>query len=428
MSEKYLTTRIHIENSASLEVIRQHGAYATAERILAEKSPDEVTEIVLDAGLRGRGGAGFPTGRKWTFMPKGFEGPRYLAVNADEGEPGTCKDRILMEQDPHLLIEGIILACYAISSEDAYIYIRGEYLNSYRVLAQAIAEAEAAGFLGSGIFGTGITVRIHLHRGAGAYICGEETSLMESLEGYRGHPRPKPPFPAVAGLWQKPTAVNNVETIANLPGILEKGAAWYKSIGTEKSPGNLLFQVSGHVVKPGVFELPLGTTARELIEKHAGGVRAGHTLKSFIPGGISTGFLPADSIDVAMDHDSLVTAGSMLGTGGLIVMDETTDIVEILEILTSFYRHETCGQCVPCREGCAWTHRIVKRILDGKGTPADLDQLEEIADLSERGKTICVFPDAITGPVRSALQHFREDFLAHMNDTSATRLTEATHE
>ncbi len=416
MSEKYLTARIDVENSTSLETIRQLGGYATAERIVKEMGRDEVTNVVLESNLRGRGGAGFPTGRKWTFMPKDFDGPRYLAVNADEGEPGTCKDRIIMEQDPHLLLEGIIIACYAISSEDAYIYIRGEYLKSYQILGRAIAEAEAAGFLGTGIMGTDATVRVHLHRGAGAYICGEETSLMESLEGHRGHPRPKPPFPAIAGLWQKPTAVNNVETIANLPAILEKGAAWYKSIGTEQSSGNLLYQVSGHVNTPGVFELPLGTTARELIEVHGGGVWKDRTLKAFIPGGISTGYLPADAIDVALDHSALMEWGTMLGTGGIIVMDETTDIVESLEILTSFYRHETCGQCAPCREGCAWSHRIIKRILDGGGTPADLDQLEEIAQLSERGRTICVFPDAISAPVRSAIEHFKDDFLARMKN------------
>lgn len=420
MSEKYLTARIDVENSTSLETIRQLGGYVTAERVVKEMSQGEVTNVVLEANLRGRGGAGFPTGRKWTFMPKDFDGPRYLAVNADEGEPGTCKDRILMEQDPHLLLEGIIIACYAIKSEDAYVYIRGEYLKSYQILEKAIAEAEAAGILGSEILGTGVTVRVHLHRGAGAYICGEETSLMESLEGHRGHPRPKPPFPAIAGLWQKPTAVNNVETIANLPAILEKGADWYKSIGTEQSSGNLLYQVSGHVNTPGVFELPLGTTARELIEEHGGGVWKDRALKAFIPGGVSTGYLPADAIDVAMDHSALMEVGTMLGTGGIIVMDETTDIVESLEILTSFYRHETCGQCAPCREGCAWTHKIVKRILDGKGTPGDLDQLEEIAQLSERGRTICVYPDAISAPVRSALKHFKGEFLARMENGSQT--------
>jgi len=415
VSEKYLTARIDLENSFSLETARSHGAYATAEAVLKRKTPDEVTQITLDAGLRGRGGAGFPTGRKWTFMPKDHPGPRYLAVNADEGEPGTCKDRILMERDPHLLMEGIILACYAIRSEDAYIYIRGEYVKSHRVLAAAIADAEAAGLLGAGVFGTDQTVRVHLHRGAGAYICGEETSLMESLEGYRGHPRPKPPFPAVAGLWGKPTAVNNVETICNLPAILERGADWYKSIGTPESPGNLLYQVSGHSATPGVFELPLGTTARELIYEHGGGIAGGRELKAFIPGGVSTGFLPADKVDVAMDHGSLQEAGTMLGTGGIIVMDDSTDIVEALNVLLRFYRHETCGQCPPCREGSAWTHRIVERILAGKGEPDDLDQLLEICDLSDRGKTICVYPDAFGPPIRSAIKYFREEFLAHMN-------------
>ena len=374
----------------------------------------EVVEQVKASGLRGRGGAGFPTGVKWSFMPENHAGPRYLAVNADEGEPGTCKDRILLEGDPHLLLEGIAIACYAIRAEDAYIYIRGEYLKSHRILRRAVAEAEAAGLLGENALGLGRAIRVHLHRGAGAYICGEETSLMESLEGFRGHPRPKPPFPAVKGLFGMPTAVNNVETLGNLPAIMERGVEWYRSIGTENSKGNILYGVSGHVNRPGVFELPLGTTVRELIEEHAGGVREGRALKAFCPGGSSTGFLPASFLDLAMDHDTLAEAGAMLGTAGLIVMDETVDMVEALEVLARFYHHETCGQCAACREGCAWAHRIVVRILEGKGRPEDLDMLEEIFRMSDRGKTICVFPDALAPPVRSALKHFRNEFLARM--------------
>lgn len=416
MAEKYLTARIHLEDSHTLDVARAQGVYATAERVLKSMKPEEVTQQVKDSGLRGRGGAGFPTGVKWNFMPRDHEGPRYLAVNADEGEPGTCKDRILMEQDPHLLMEGILISCYSIRAEDAYIYIRGEYLKSFRILEEAIREAEAAGLLGENILGTGLKVRVHLHRGAGAYICGEETSLMESLEGRRGHPRPKPPFPAVAGLWGMPTAINNVETICNVPAILEKGVEWYRALGTENSPGNLLYGVSGHVKEPGVFELPLGTTARELIETHCKGMRNGNELKAFCPGGSSTGFLPASFMDTPMDHDSLAEAGSMLGTGGLIVMDETVNIVEALEVLASFYHHETCGQCAGCREGSAWCHKIIKRILAGRGKSEDLEMLEEIFDLSTGGKTICVYPDALGVPVRSALKHFRHEFEALIRD------------
>jgi len=424
VSEIYLTARIDIPGSETLNKARELGAYATAQRIVKEMAPGEVVDIVKESGLRGRGGAGFPTGVKWSFMPADHEGPRYLAVNADEGEPGTCKDRILMERDPHLLLEGIAISCHAIKAKDAYIYIRGEYLKSFTILGQAISEAEQAGFLGNNIFGTGTTVRVHLHRGAGAYICGEETSLMESLEGRRGHPRPKPPFPAIEGLWGMPTAVNNVETISNVPAILEKGADWYKTIGTEKSPGNVLFGVSGHVNEPGVFELPLGTTARELIEKHCKGVRDNKKLKAFCPGGSSTGFLPPSFLDTPMDHDSLAAAGSMLGTGGVIVMDETVNMVEALEVLADFYHHETCGQCAGCREGCAWCHAIIKRILAGRGRVEDLDTMEEIFHMSGAGKTICVFPDALAPPVRTALEHFRGEFEALIvNGAEANTLT-----
>jgi NADH-quinone oxidoreductase subunit F len=409
--EIYLTSRIKLDHSTQLETARAYGAYTAAEQMVKDHKPDAVIELVKAAGLRGRGGAGFPTGVKWSFMPKNHPGPRYLAVNADEGEPGTCKDRILMENDPHLLLEGILIACYAIRAEDAYIYIRGEYLLSYRILEEAIREAEAEGLLGENPIGMGQSVRVHLHRGAGAYICGEETSLMESLEGRRGHPRPKPPFPAVSGLWGKPTAVNNVETICNLPAILENGSDWYRTIGTENSKGNILYGVSGHVKNPGVFELPLGVTVRELIEEHCGGMRGGRPLKAFCPGGSSTGFLPASFVDLRMDHDGLAKAGSMLGTAGVIVMDDTVNIVEALEVLASFYHHETCGQCNACREGCAWSHRVIQRILRGGGKLEDLEMLEEIFAMSDKGKTICVFPDALGPPVRTAIKYFRDEFV-----------------
>jgi NADH-quinone oxidoreductase subunit F len=411
----YLLKRIHLEGSEKLETVRAEGAYETAEKVINSQTPEEVTAIVKDANLRGRGGAGFPAGVKWGFMPKDHQGPRYLAVNADEGEPGTCKDRVIMEQDPHLLLEGIVIACHAIRAEDAYIYIRGEYKKSHRILQEAIRDAEEMSLLGENIQGTGINVRVHLHRGAGAYICGEETSLMESLEGRRGHPRPKPPFPAVAGLWGMPTAINNVETISNLPAILEKGAEWYRSIGTKNSSGNLLYGVSGHVKEPGVFELPLGVTARELIEVHCKGMRSDVPLKAFCPGGSSTGFLPDSFLDTPMDHDSLAEAGSMLGTGGVIVMDESVNIVEALEVLADFYHHETCGQCAPCREGCAWCHVIIKRILRGEGKMEDLEMLDEIFNMSVGGRTICVFPDALGVPVRLALKHFRHEFEEMIN-------------
>jgi NADH-quinone oxidoreductase subunit F len=407
--ERYLSTHFHRTHSLPLDEARKEGRYSTAERVLREMQPDEVISEVKDSGLRGRGGAWFPAGVKWSFMPKEPSGPSYLVVNADEGEPGTFKDRQLMEKDPHLLLEGIILAAFAIRAETCYVYIRGEYLQSYLALEKAIREAEAAGLLGNDLFGTGLRLKVVLHRGAGAYICGEETALLNSLEGRRGEPRAKPPFPAVYGAFGRPTTVNNVETLANVPMILEKGAIWYRKLGTEMAPGNLLFGLSGPVHRPGVFELPVGTSAREIIEVHGGGLRDGKSLKAFIPGGASTGFLPGDKVDVSMDPESLRSEGTMMGTGGIIVIPDGVSVVATARVLSRFFRHETCGQCSPCREGSAWSDRILARFLRGAGNREDFELLEDICQGSTR-RTICVFPEAFAGPLLSAVRRFRSEF------------------
>jgi NADH-quinone oxidoreductase subunit F len=371
-------------------------------------TPAEVTEEVTKAKLRGLGGAGFPTGSKWSFIPKDTTKPKYLVVNADEGEPGTFKDRYLLERDPHALLEGMIIAAYAIGSHKAYVYIRGEYFRSAKRLQRAIDEAHSHGWLGKNIQGTGFDLDVVIHRGAGAYICGEETALLTSLEGGKGFPRLKPPFPAISGLFASPTIVNNVETLACVPFILRHGAECFAGIGTERQGGTRLFCVSGHVVRPGVYEEPVSVTLRELIER-AGGVREGNKLKAVIPGGISAKVLTADEIDVAMDFDSLMAAGSMAGSGGVIVMDETTSMVHALDAAARFFADESCGQCSPCREGTGWVHRILRRILAGTGRIQDLDDLLAIAGDME-GKTICVFADAAAWPVQSYIKKFRGEF------------------
>ena len=386
------------------------GGYATARRVLDEMAPVEVIDTVKESGLRGRGGAGFPTGMKWGFVARDTGKPVYLLCNADESEPGTFKDRLLIENDPHQLIEGMILSAYAIGSEKAFIYVRGEFRKGYDILCRAVEAAEARGFLGEKIFGTEHTVGIVVHLGAGAYICGEETGLIESLEGKRAHPRIKPPFPAVQGLFGCPTIVNNVETLACVRHVMEKGPAWFKGIGPEKSPGPKLFCVSGHVNKPGVFELPMGTSLRELIEVHAGGVTNGRALKAVIPGGSSVPILRADEVDLAMDFDSVAAAGSMLGSAGVIVMDEDTDMVATLRTIAHFYHHESCGQCTPCREGTGWLETILLRLESGEGTEADIETLYSVAG-GMMGTTICALSDAAAMPVRSFLDKFRDDFL-----------------
>jgi len=413
----YLLDRTRVEGSHGLAVAREHGAYAALEKVLkGGYTPQQVIQLVKDSGLRGRGGAGFPTGLKWSFMPDPAKDarPRYLAVNADESEPGTCKDRVLMEEDPHGLLEGILIACFAMRVSTAYVYVRGEYRLPYRRVADAVAEARAAGLVGSGILGTDFACDVWMHQGAGAYICGEETGLMESLEGKRGHPRPKPPFPAGAGLWANPTTVNNVETLHNVPFVIERGPDWFKSMGTPKSPGNILVGISGHVERPGVYEAPLGIPARELIESYAGGVWKGRALKAFIPGGSSTGLLPASALDVNMDHDSLREAGSMLGTAAMIVFDETACTVRAMEVISRFYDHESCGQCSQCREGTEWLHQIFARIESGRGRMEDVELLSSLANGMAPGKTICALSDAAAIPTHAMVRHFRHELEEHV--------------
>ncbi|MGH7379484.1 MAG: NADH-quinone oxidoreductase subunit NuoF [Candidatus Methylomirabilales bacterium] len=391
------------------------GGYEAVRSVLGKIPPAEVIEIVKRSGLRGRGGAGFPTGLKWGFVPKDSDRPKYLLCNADESEPGTFKDRQLIERDPHQLLEGMILAAYAIGCHHSYIYVRGELVYGAGVLTRALAEATAQGFLGKNILGSGYDLTITLHRGAGAYICGEETALIESLEGKKGMPRIRPPFPAVRGLYQCPTVVNNVETLSNLPHILTRGPAWYASIGTEKSKGTRIFSVSGHVNRPGNHELPLSVTLRELLTEHAGGVSGGRALKAVIPGGASAPVLTPQHLDVGMDFESLAAAGSMGGSGGVIVMAEGTCMVKVGEVVARFFHHESCGQCTQCREGTAWLHKVLARIERGGGRREDLDLLLDVCD-NMTGKTICVLSDAAALPVASYLRYFRDEFEAHVRE------------
>ena len=404
-----LSTRFKDPDGTWLEDYVADDGYLAARKALTSMTPEEVIEEVSKPNLRGLGGAGFPAGRKWSFVPRETERPKYLVVNADEGEPGTFKDRYIMERDPHALIEGMIIAAYAIGSHKAYVYIRGEYFRSAKRLQRALDEAYSQRWLGKDIQGTGFDLDVVIHRGAGAYICGEETALLTSLEGGKGFPKLKPPFPAISGLFSCPTIVNNVETLACVPFILRHGAERFATIGTARQGGTRLFCVSGHVVRPGVYEEPVSITLRELIEDAAAGVRDGNKLKAVIPGGISAKILSADEIDVAMDFDSLMAAGSMAGSGGVIVMDETACMVEALESAARFFADESCGQCSPCREGTGWVHRIVRRIAEGRGSVQDLDDLLAIAGDME-GNTICVFADAAAWPVQSYITKFRDEF------------------
>ena len=403
-----LSTRFKDPDGTWLDDYLADDGYLAARKVLTSMTPAEVIEEVSKPNLRGLGGAGFPAGRKWSFVPKETKKPKYLVVNADEGEPGTFKDRYIMERDPHALIEGLIIAAFAIGSHKAYVYIRGEYFRSARRLQRALDEAYSQGWLGQDIQGTGFDLDVVIHRGAGAYICGEETALLTSLEGGKGFPKLKPPFPAISGLFSCPTIVNNVETLACVPFILRNGAERFAAIGAARQGGTRLFCVSGHVVQPGVYEEPVTITLRELIEK-AGGVREGKRLKAVIPGGISAKILSADEIDVAMDFDSLMNAGTMAGSGGVIVMDETTCMVEALDSAARFFADESCGQCSPCREGTGWVHRIVRRIAEGRGSVQDLEDLLAIAGDME-GNTICVFADAAAWPVQSYIAKFRDEF------------------
>jgi NADH-quinone oxidoreductase subunit F len=389
------------------------GGYVAARKALTSMTSEQVIQEVTRANLRGLGGAGFPTGKKWSFVPRDSPKPKYLVVNADEGEPGTFKDRYILERDPHALIEGMLIAAHAIKSHKAYVYIRGEYFRPAKRLQRALDEAYASRWLGKDIQGSGFDLDVVIHRGAGAYICGEETALLTSIEGGKGFPKLKPPFPAVSGLFACPTIVNNVETLACVPFILRNGAERFANLGTAKQGGTRLFCVSGHVVRPGVYELPVGVTLRALIEEACGGVRTGRRLKAVIPGGISAKILTAGEIDVAMDFDSLAAAGSMAGSGGVIVMDDGTSMVDALESASRFFAHESCGQCSPCREGTGWIHRIVRRIVEGRGSLRDLDDLLAIARDME-GKTICVFADAAAWPVLSYITKFRGEFEEHI--------------
>lgn len=413
MSDLVLTNRVGIEDSHTLAVFEKTGGYQTVPTLFS-KQPDDIIEEVKNSGLRGRGGAGFSAGLKWSFVPKQSDKPKYLCVNADESEPGTFKDRLLLESDPHQLIEGIIIACYAIQSHNCYIYVRGEFDLPYRRIQAAVEEAYEKGYLGKNIFNKNYDLDVTVHRGAGAYICGEETALLESLEGKKGQPRIKPPFPAVVGLFGCPTVINNVETISALPFILHKGAEAYKSFGTEKSPGTKLLSVSGHVLKPGVYEVPLGYPLRDLIYKDCGGIPDGKRLKAVIPGGSSVPILTAEEAEkVNCDYESMQEYGSMLGSGGVIVMNEDVDLVWALNNLAHFYAHESCGQCTPCREGTGWVDKMLLRILREGADQKDYDLMIELAD-NMMGKTICVLADSIAMPIQSYMKKFPEDFQKHL--------------
>jgi NADH-quinone oxidoreductase subunit F len=402
--------------AGSLADYERAGGYQALKKVLGKIPPAEIIEMVKKSGLRGRGGAGFPTGVKWSFIPKDHPGPRYLICNADESEPGTFKDRQLMERDPHQMIEGMIIAAYAISAHTAYIYIRGEFALGARILERALTEASQAGYLGPNILGTGFALDFHLHRGAGAYICGEETALLESLEGKRGLPRTKPPFPATHGLFQKPTVVNNVETLANVPHIVNRGPEWFASTGNPlKSTGTRVFCMSGHVKRPGNYEVPMGIPFREMIYDIAGGMRGDKPLKAFIPGGASAAFLTPAHLDVTLDFESVAQAGSMLGSGGITVMEEGTCMVWAAENLLYFFNHESCGKCTPCREGSPWLLQILRRIEHGKGTMDDLATLLRLCG-NIAGRTVCAFGDAEIAPITSTLRHFRDEYEAHIRE------------
>jgi NADH-quinone oxidoreductase subunit F len=413
-----LIKHVREPGSYTLDFYLQHQGYDALRKALG-MAPNDIIEAVKASGLRGRGGAGFPTGMKWQFVDKKVPKPRYICCNADESEPGTFKDHLLMERNPHLLIEGCAISCYAIGSSIAYIYIRGEFLHVQRILEDAIAEAYKAGYLGKNILGSGFDCDVFMHRGAGAYEAGEETALIESLEGKRAQPRIKPPFPAAEGLYGCPTAVNNVETLCNIPPIILNGVDWFTSLGPEKNGGPKLFCVSGHVAKPGVFEASMHTTVRELIYDYAGGIANGRQLKAVIPGGSSVPILLPDQIDVPASFDALMKVGSLLGSAGMIVMDDTTCMVWAAKNLLHFYRHESCGKCTPCREGGDWLLRILDKIDRGDGTMRDIDLLLSVSD-NILGKTLCAFGDAAATPVLTTIKQFRHEYEAHVKEGRCT--------
>jgi len=398
-------------DSFTIEGYKRNGGYAAIAKALAMQ-PDEVIQLVKDSGLRGRGGAGFPTGNKWGFIPQGDNKEHYFVVNADESEPGTCKDTPLMMANPHVLIEGVIIGSYAIRANYAFIYIRGEVTHVVRRVQQAIEDAYKAGFLGKNILGKGFDLELVLHVGAGAYICGEETALLDSLEGFRGQPRLRPPFPAIAGLYAKPTVVNNVESVASVPSIISNGVAWFTGMGTEKSKGFTLYSLSGHVNNPGQFEAPLGITLRQLLEI-SGGVRSGHKLKFWTPGGSSTPIFTDSHLDVPLDYEGVSAAGSMLGTKALQIFDETTCVVRAVLRWTEFYKHESCGKCTPCREGTWWLVQVLKDLEAGRGSESDLDKLLDLCD-NIMGRSFCALADGAASPIISSLKYFRQEYLDHL--------------
>jgi len=418
MTDPILTKYVGEPNSFTLDFYLQHEGYDGLKKALA-MAPDAVVEMVKASGLRGRGGAGFPTGMKWQFVDRKSNKPRYIACNADESEPGTFKDHLLMERNPHLLLEGCLIASYAIGAKVAYIYIRGEFFHVQTILERAIDEAYKKGFIGRNVLGSGFDCDIYIHRGAGAYEAGEETALLESLEGKRAQPRNKPPFPAVVGLYGSPTAVNNVETLCNVPLVLRNGAEWFAALGPEKNGGPKLYCVSGQVKRPGVYEAPMTITLRELVEGRAGGARDGRRLKAVIPGGSSVPILMPDQLDTQASFDGVQKAGSLLGSAGIIVLDDTTCMVWLAENLLHFYRHESCGKCTPCREGTDWLLKILQKIERGRGQMSDLDLLTSISN-NIAGKTLCAFGDAAVTPVLTTLKYFRQEYEAHIKEGRCT--------
>ena len=428
MSEKVLLARAGKKNSASIDTYLADGGYASWKKVCAgvkngEWTPVKIIDMVKASGLRGRGGAGFPTGLKWTFVPskeKRAGKPVYLLCNADESEPGTFKDRLLIEVDPHQIIEGMLIASFALDVKHAYVYIRGEMVRAAETLNRAVAEAYAKGFLGKNVLDTGLDLDLTVHRGAGAYICGEETALIESLEGKRGHPRIKPPFPAVSGVWDCPTVVNNVETLCCVKHILDRGPEWFKGIGrNEKNTGPKLYCVSGHVEKPGVYEAPMGISFMDLLAL-CGGMKGGKKLKAVIPGGASAAMLTAKEVEnLPMDFDGVAAAKSMLGSAAVVVMDETTDMAKAVTNISKFFAHESCGQCTPCREGTPWLNKMLKRLIAGEGKRSDLDLLLQISNQMGNGMTICVFADAAIAPVISGITKFREEFEAYLSKSKS---------
>lgn len=405
-----------IPNLHRLDVYEQNGGYQALKKVLTMK-PDDVIEEVKKSNLRGRGGACFPTGLKWSFMPKQSAKPKYLCANGDESEPGTFKDRQIFESNPHLFIEGSIIAAYAMGITTVYVYVRGEYAKWVKMLQKAVDDAYAKKYIGENILGSSFSTNLYIYKGAGAYICGEESALMNSLEGDRGYPRVKPPFPAQVGVWGCPTTINNIETLANIPVVINRGWEAFSKVGAPKQPGTLLFGISGHVNKPGVYELPTGTLLSDLIFNHAGGIPGNKNIKAVIPGGSSTMWLRGEELEgVKMDADSLKAVGTSIGTGGVIVMDEETDILKVLARITHFYHHESCGQCTPCREGCGWMEKILNRFIAGEGTMKDVELLLDVANNIE-GNTICALGDAAAWPIQSFIRKFRDEFEKRVKKT-----------